>query len=186
MKVGVIGSGEVGQTLSTAFLKEGNEVMLGTRNVSKDEVVNWKEKNSSGKVGTFEDTAKFGDLLVLATAGDVIENVIKLAGTGNFTNKIVIDVTNPIAKEAPVNGVLKFFTSLDESLMERIQKIIPDAKVVKAFNIIGSDFMYKPTFPGGKPTMFICGNDDGAKKTVTDILTAFGHETEDMGKIEAA
>jgi len=186
MKIGVIGSGEVGQTLASAFLKEGNDVMLGTRNTSKDEVIKWKNKNASGKVGTFEDTAKFGELLVLATAGDVIEKVITIAGTFNFSNKTVIDVTNPIDKQPPVNGVLKFFTSLDESLMERLQKIIPDAKLVKAFNIVGSDLMYKPNFPGGKPTMFICGNDDEAKKTVTGILTSFGYETEDMGKIEAA
>jgi len=186
MKIGVIGSGEVGQTLASAFLKEGNDVMLGTRNTSKDEVIKWKNKNASGKVGTFEDTAKFGELLVLATAGDVIEKVITIAGTFNFSNKTVIDVTNPIDKQPPVNGVLKFFTSLDESLMERLQKIIPDAKLVKAFNIVGSDLMYKPNFPGGKPSMFICGNDDEAKKTVTGILTSFGYETEDMGKIEAA
>ena len=173
MKVGIIGSGEVGQTLASAFLKEGNDVMLGTRNTSKDEVIKWKNENTSGNVGTFEDTAKFGELIVLATPGDAIESVITKAGLLNFSNKIVIDVTNPIAKQPPVNGVLKFFTSLDESLMERIQKIIPDARLVKAFNSVGSDLMYKPNFPGGKPTMFICGNDDEAKKTVTGILTSF-------------
>ena len=186
MKIGIIGSGEVGQTLATAFLKEGHEVMLGTRNTSKDEVVKWKKENPSGKTGTFEETAKFGELLVLSVAGNVAEEAIKSAGFNNFKNKVVIDTTNPITKEPPQNGVLKFFTSLNESLIERIQKLIPDAKVVKAFNSIGSAFMYKPDFPGGKPTMFICGNDDGAKKTVTDILTAFGHDTEDMGKAEAA
>ena len=186
MKVGIIGSGEVGQTLATGFLKEGNEVMLGTRNTSKDEVVKWKKESTSGKTGTFEETAQFGELLVLAVAGDAAEEAIKLAGINNFKNKVVIDTTNPIAKEPPQNGVLKFFTSLDESLMEILQRLIPDAKFVKAFNSIGNVFMYKPNFPGGKPTMFICGNDDGAKKTVTDMLTDFGHETEDMGKMEAA
>ena len=86
----------------------------------------------------------------------------------------------------PDNGVLKYFTTLEESLMERIQQLLPDAKFVKAFNSVGNAFMYKPNFPGGIPTMFICGNDDHAKKIVTDILTAFGWETEDMGKAEAA
>ena len=186
MKIGIIGSGEVGQTLATAFLKEGNDVMLGTRNTSKDEVVKWKNKNTGGQVGTFAETARFGEMLVLAVSGDVAETVINQGGKENFSNKVVIDVTNPIDKRPPENGVLHFFTTLEASLMEKLQKIIPDAKMVKAFNIIGSGSMYKPNFPGGKPTMFICGNDDAAKKTVTDILTAFGHETEDMGSVQAA
>jgi 8-hydroxy-5-deazaflavin:NADPH oxidoreductase len=186
MKIGIIGSGVVGRVLATAFLKEGHDVMLGSRNPTKDEVVKWKNENHSGKTGKFDDTAKFGELLVLAVSGDAAETVTRMAGIDHFKNKIVIDTTNPIAKEAPVNGVLKFFTDPDESLMERLQHLIPDAKVVKAFNSVGNAFMYKPNFPGGKPTMFICGNDDASKKVVTDILTAFGFETEDMGKTEAA
>jgi predicted dinucleotide-binding enzyme len=186
MKIGIIGSGTVGRVFGTAFLKEGYQIMLGTRNISKDEVVKWKKENVAGNIGKFDEAAKFGELLVLCTSGDAAENAATIAGIDNFKNKIVIDTTNPIAKEAPVNGVLKFFTSLEESLMEKIQRLIPDAKLVKAFNSVGNAVMYKPNFPGGKPTMFICGNDDGAKKTVTDILTVFGYETEDMGKVEAA
>jgi len=186
MKTGIIGSGPVGRVLATAFLKEGHDVMLGTRNTSKEEVVKWKNENASGKTGSFEETARFGELLVLATGGIVTEEAIKLAGVDHFKNKVVIDATNPIAAAPPENGVIKFFTSLNESLMERIHKIIPDAKLVKAFNSVGNAFMYKPHFPGGTPTMFICGTDDAAKKIVTGILTAFGFETEDMGKMEAA
>jgi 8-hydroxy-5-deazaflavin:NADPH oxidoreductase len=186
MKVGILGSAVVGQTLGKAFLAEGHEVMLGTRNTSKEELVKWQKENSSGKIGSFADTAKFGELLVLAVSGDAAANVVNQAGKENFSNKVVIDTTNPIAKAPPENGVLKFFTSLDRSLMEDLQQLLPTAKLVKAFNSVGNAFMYKPKFPGGKPTMFICGNDDGAKKTVTDFLTAFGHETEDMGKMEAA
>ena len=186
MKIGIIGSGLVGRVLASAFLKEGYEVMLGTRNTSKEEVVKWENENLSGKTGSFNETSEFGELLVLATGGIVTEEAIRLAGFANFKNKVVIDATNPIAAAPPENGVLKFFTDLNESLMERIQKLIPDAKLVKAFNSVGNAFMYKPYFPGGIPTMFICGNDDAAKKTVTGILTAFGWETEDMGKVEAA
>ncbi len=186
MKIGIIGSGIVGRVLGKAFLSEGYDVMLGTRNTSKDEVVKWKNENPKGKTGTFEETAKFGELLVLATNGLATEQIINTAGVNNFNDKVVIDTTNPIAAAPPTNGVLHYFTTLEESLMERIQKQIPDAKVVKAFNIVGNAFMYKPNFPGGKPTMFICGNDEEAKKIVTDILTVFGHETEDMGKVEAA
>ena len=186
MKTGIIGSGPVGRVLGKAFLSEGHEVMLGTRNTSKEEVVKWKTENPNGKTGTFEETAKFGDVLVLATNGVATEEIIKMAGVNNFNGKIVIDATNPIAKEAPVNGVLKFFTDLNESLMERIQRLIPDARVVKAFNSVGNAFMYRPDFNGVKPTMFICGNDDKAKQTVTEILTSFGWETEDLGVAAAA
>ena len=186
MKIGIIGSGLVGRVLASAFLKEGFDVMLGTRNTSKQEVVNWKNENLSGKTGSFNETTEFGELLVLSTGGNVTEEAIRLAGFVNFKNKVVIDATNPIAAAPPENGVLKFFTDLNESLMEKIQKLIPDAKLVKAFNSVGNTLMYKPNFPGGIPTMFICGNDAAAKKTVTGILTAFGWETEDMGKIEAA
>ena len=186
MKIGIIGSGIVGRVLGKAFLTEDHEVMLGTRNISKEEVVKWKKENTQGQVGTFEDAAKFGELLVLTTAGAVAEEAVRLAGIKNFANKPVIDTTNPIAAAPPVNGVLKYFTDQNESLMERTQKLIPEAKLVKAFNSVGNAIMYKPNFPGGTPTMFICGNDIVAKKKVTDILTDFGWETEDMGAAEAA
>lgn len=185
MKVGVIGSGPVGQVLASAFLREGYDVMLGTRDVSKPEVVKWKSQNVKGKTGSFQETAKFGELIVLATGGSVTESAIELAGKENFDGKIVIDTTNPIAKEPPVNGVLKFFTSLDESLMERLQRSIPKARLVKAFNSVGNSLMYKPAF-NIKPTMFICGNDAEAKSRVKIILDDFGWETEDMGGVESA
>jgi len=186
MKVGILGSSVVGQALGKGFLSEGHEVMIGTRDTSKESLVNWQKENPSVKLGSFADTAKFGELIVLAVSGDVAKKVIEQAGKENFSNKVVIDTTNPIAKAPPENGVLKFFTSLDRSLMEDLQKLLPDAKFVKAFNSVGNTLMYKPKFSGTKPTMFICGNDEAAKKTVTDILSAFGHETEDMGKAEAA
>jgi predicted dinucleotide-binding enzyme len=187
MKIGVIGSGIVGQVLGTAFLAEGHEVMLGTRNPSKEEVVKWKSENPSAQTGTFDETAKFGDVIVLATLGAVVEDAVRLAGVENFTGKTVIDATNPISTtQPPVNGVLQYFTAANESLMERIQNLLPEAHLVKAFNSVGNAFMYKPNFPGGKPTMFICGNNDAAKKTVTGILEAFGWEAEDMGAAEAA
>jgi predicted dinucleotide-binding enzyme len=186
MKIGILGSGVVGQVLAIGFTNEGHEVRLGTRNVKKDEVVKFINDNPAISASNFEDTAAFGDIIVLATSGSVIEEAIKMAGIENFKGKTVIDATNPIAKEPPVNGVLHFFTDLNESLMERIQKIIPDAHVVKAFSCVGNAFMYKPDFPGGPPTMFICGNNEDAKVVVTDILKSFGWEIEDMGKIEAA
>jgi 8-hydroxy-5-deazaflavin:NADPH oxidoreductase len=187
MKIGILGSGVVGRVLSNAFLTEGHEVMLGTRDVQKEAVVKWLAQNPGANAGPFEDTAKYGELIVLAMPGDVAEQVINMSGTGNFKDKIVIDATNPIDhKRPPVHGVLPYFTSMNESLMERLQKQVPDAKLVKAFNSVGNAFMYKPDFGGEKPTMFICGNDEDAKKTITGILDSFGWETEDMGKVEAA
>jgi 8-hydroxy-5-deazaflavin:NADPH oxidoreductase len=186
MKIGIIGSGTVGQVLATAFLKEGHQVMLGTRDVSKEAVVKWLGDNATGQAGSFEATAQFGDLIVLATEGIFTSNAIQLAGVENFTGKTVIDTTNPIEKAPPVNGVLKYFTTLEDSLMERLQKQLPDSHLVKAFNSVGNHLMYKPDFGGTKPSMFICGNDAAAKQTVTAILDAFGWETEDMGGVEAA
>lgn len=188
MKIGVIGSGQVGRTLATALLKENHEIMLGTRDVSNPAVISWRAHpdNQNGLVGTFGEAAAFGEAIVVAVKGTKAIDALELAGLGNFSGKVVIDVTNPIADAPPVNGVLSFFTNTNESLMELIQGRIPDARVVKAFNSVGSDFMYKPAFSDGWPSMFICGNDDEAKEVVKDILTSFGWDTEDMGKAEAA
>ena len=186
MKIGIIGSGIVGRVLGNAFLQEGHQVMLGTRNTLKDEVVNFLKENPASTAGSFEETAIFGDIIVLATAGNVTESAIALAGLDNFSYKTVIDTTNPIADKPPLHGVLSFFTDLNSSLMEKIQLQIPAANVVKAFNSVGNALMYKPILKGGTPSMFICGNNLGAKQQVSEILDSFGWETEDMGAAEAA
>jgi predicted dinucleotide-binding enzyme len=187
MKIGILGSGDVGRVLGSAFIAEGNEVMLGTRDVQKEAVVKWLSQNPGAKAGSFEETAAFGELLVLATSGDITSAVIASAGIQHFKNKVVIDTTNPIDHtKPPVNAVLPYFTTTDESLMEQLQKLVPEARLVKAFNSVGNGFMYKPDFGSQKPTMFICGNDEDAKRTVTGILDGFGWETEDMGTVESA
>jgi len=109
-----------------------------------------------------------------------------MVGIENLDGKTIIDATNPIADVPPENGVLKFFTTLDKSLMEELQSMFTKANFVKAFNSIGSAFMVNPDFNGEKPTMFICGNDEKAKKEVSELLSKFGFEVEDMGKVEAA
>jgi len=185
MYIGIIGSGEVGRTLGSALLKEGHSVLLGTRNTDKEEVVQWKKENPSGKTGSFTDAAQ-AELVILCVSGLAVEEALELAGHSHFKGKTIIDTTNPIAHEAPVNGVLKVFTDANDSLMEQTQRLLPDAHLVKAFNSVGNTLMYKPSFPGGRPTMFICGNDDNAKKTVAGLLDTFGWDTEDMGKAEAA
>jgi F420-dependent NADP oxidoreductase-like protein len=124
MKVGVLGSGTVGQTLGAGFLKHAHQVMLGTRDPKKPDVQKWVQDTPGAAAGTFEETAKFGELIVLATLGRVVENVIDLAGANNFTAKPVIDATNPLADHPPVDGVLQFTTGPNESLAEKIQQCL--------------------------------------------------------------
>ena len=183
MKIGILGSGTVGQTLASGFLKHGYDVLIGTR--SKDNLSEWASKNKKGKTGSFAEAAAFGNTIVLAIKGAAAKEALQMAGAKSLKGKTIIDATNPIAEAAPVNGVLKFFTSLDNSLMEQLQAAFPDSHFVKAFNSIGSAFMVNPNF-GTKPTMLICGNDEKAKKEVGKILDQFGFEVEDMGKVEAA
>jgi predicted dinucleotide-binding enzyme len=184
MNIGVLGSGDVAKSLAAGFLKHGHEVMMGTRTPAK--LADWIAKNPKAKTGGFADAAQFGDVVVLAVKGTVAGSALAAAGSSNLAGKPVIDATNPIADAPPVNGVLKYFTNLDESLMEQLQSKFKDAHLVKAFNSVGNAFMVNPQFSGGRPTMFICGNNEAAKKTVTTILDQFGWETADMGKAEAA
>jgi 8-hydroxy-5-deazaflavin:NADPH oxidoreductase len=184
MKVGILGSGDVAKALGVGFLKHDHEVMLGTRDRAK--LADWSKQNARGRVGSFAEAAKFGELVVVAVKGTAAHEVLRSATAPNLAGKTVIDASNPIAEAPPVNGVLKYYTALDDSQMERLQREFPQARFVKAFNSVGCASMVNPQFNGGPPTMFICGNDDGAKKAVTRILDQFGWETADMGKAEAA
>ena len=170
--------------MGEGFLKHGHEVTLGSR--SPEKLIAWTAKNPEAKIGTFEDAAFFGELIVLAVKGLVASNALKLAGAENLEGKTVIDATNPIADVPPTNGVLSFFTDLSSSLMERLQSEFPEANFVKGFNSIGSPAMVNPQFAGGTPTMFICGSSEEAKAEVAGILEQFGWETADMGGPEAA
>jgi hypothetical protein len=183
--IGILGSGEVAQTLGGGFLKNGYQVCLGTGHPEKLEA--WKaQQGDNASVGSFDDAAKFGDLLILSVNGHAAMNVMEMVDLTNIQGKTIIDTCNPSEAEPPVNGVLKFFTSINQSLMEALQKKYPGANFVKAFNSIGAALMVNPDFGDTKPTMFICGNNDEAKKEVTEITTLFGFATEDMGAVEAA
>ena len=184
-KIGVIGSGIVGQTLANGFVTHGYDVMIGTNTPAKRDELKGKTKGKAA-VGSFEETAKFGDILVLATKGTAAESALRAAGLANLANKTVIDTTNPIADAPPVNGVLQYFTSQNDSLMERLQALAPAAHFVKAFSCIGNAFMVNPDFGGQKPTMFICGNDAAAKGEVRVVLDQFGFEVADMGAVQGA
>jgi 8-hydroxy-5-deazaflavin:NADPH oxidoreductase len=184
MKVGILGSGEVGQALGDGFIKHRHEVMRGTRDSAK--LADWAARNPAARVGSFAETAQFGELIVLAVNGRASAAALRLAGAENLVGKTIIDATNPISDAPPVNGVLSFFTKQNQSLMEQLQQEFADARFVKAFNSVGSDLMVNPRLEGGRPTMFICGNDAAAKKAVTEILDQFGWEIADMGTAEAA
>lgn len=184
-KIGIVGSGTVGLTLASGFVKHGYNVMVGSR--SPEKLAEWKKATADkGLIGTFSDAAAFGDIVVLAAKGTMAQSALGLAGEKNIAGKTVIDVTNPIAEAPPENGVIKFFTTLDKSLMEQLQVAFPKANFVKAFNSVGNALMVNPDFGGVKPTMFIAGNSDQAKKDVSRILDEFGFEVEDMGKAEGA
>ena len=184
MKVGVIGSGVVAQTLGAGFLKHGHTVTMGTRDPAK--LKDWAAKHKGAAVKSMSEAAAFGDIVVLAVAGGAALEALKQAGANALSGKPVIDACNPIGGGPPVNGVLSFFTPQNDSLMEQLQKAYPSAHFVKAFNSVGNGQMVNPRFSGGRPTMFICGDDAGAKRTVAQILDQFGWETEDMGAVEAA
>jgi predicted dinucleotide-binding enzyme len=184
-KIGIVGSGIVGRTLANGFVKHGYDVMIATNTASKREELKSKT-NGKATIGSFEDAAKFGEVVVLATKGAAAEAALKAAGIANLTGKTVLDTTNPIAEAPPVHGVLQYFTSQNESLMERLQTLAPEARFVKSFSCIGNAFMVNPDFNGVKPTMFICGNHEGAKREVETILDQFGFDVADMGAVEAA
>jgi predicted dinucleotide-binding enzyme len=183
MKVGILGSGGVGQTLAAGFASHGHQTMIGTGDPAK--LSEWQVKNAKVRIGSFSDVAAFGEVLVLAVKGSAAADVLKAAGNA-IDGKLLMDACNPIADAPPVNGVLRFFTSLDESLMERLQREFPKVRFVKAFNSVGAPRMVNPQFKAGKPTMFICGNDDDAKLMAAQVLEQFGWETADMGNVEAA
>jgi len=184
MRVGVLGTGVVGQAIGRGFIALGHEVKLGGREATNEKAKAWAEKaGSKATEGTFRDAAVFGELIVLATLGEANENALKAAGLENFQGKVLIDATNPLDFST---GTPRLSIGHTDSAGERVQRLVPDAKVVKAFNTVGNTLMFRPDLPGGPPDMFIAGNDDGAKGTVAGLLKEFGYGTADLGGIESA
>jgi len=186
MKIGILGTGDVGKTLANAFLATGHQVMMGSREAANEKALAWAKEvgaGSAASTGTFADAAKFAEVAVLALSWTGAENALKLAGAENLAGKVVIDAINPLNFGARGPELALGFT---DSAGEQVQRWLPGARVVKAFNSVGYAQMFKPDFADGPPDMFICGNDDAAKKTVTDILMSFGWSTIDIGGIEGA
>lgn len=180
-KIGIIGSGIVARVLAKGFIKHGYNIMVGSRDKTKYDQI---QKETGALTGNFEETVQYGEILILAVKGTASESVISTL-SGRLSGKTVIDATNPIEDKPAVNGVIQYFTTLEESLFERLQKMAPDVNFVKAFNSVGNAFMIDPDFEI-KPTMFICGNNSQAKKDVTLLIEKVGWEVEDMGNAESA
>jgi predicted dinucleotide-binding enzyme len=182
-KIGVLGSADVGQTLAGGFKKHGHEVRIASRTPAK--LADFAAK-SGIQAATFADAAAWADALVLAVHGGAAEEALRTAGESNLRGKVVIDATNPISDAPPVDGVLQYFTGPNSSLLEQLQRAFPHARLVKAFNSVGAARMVNPTFGGGRPTMFYCGNDADAKAWVRKVLEQFGWQPADMGSAVAA
>ncbi len=185
-RVGVLGSGEVGRRLAAGFRSRGHDVMIGSRDPSKPELREWLSGDGAGiDAGQFAQAAEHGELLVLAAFGNAAQNVIDDAGPDNFSGKVVIDAMNPLDFSGGFPPKLSI--TGEDSLGELVQRLLPNAKVVKAFNTIGNAYFVDPKFSEGEPTMLIAGNDEGAKRTVGDVLADFGwSDTLDIGGIEGS
>ena len=181
-KVGILGSGQVGQALAAGFRKHGYEARIATRNPAKLKEFSAKSGVASG---SFADVANWGEMLVLCVKGTAALGTAKEVAAA-LKGKTIMDTTNPIAEAPPVDGVIPYFTGPNDSLMEQMQAAVPEARFVKCFSIVGAAKMVDPVFQGGKPTMFICGNDAKARKDVTKVLDQFGWETSDLGNAIAA
>ncbi|MFN8177501.1 MAG: NAD(P)-binding domain-containing protein [bacterium] len=184
MKVGVLGSGDVGRVLGAGFVSFGHDVKLGSRDPHQEKLKAWaKAAGAKASTGTFAEAAAFGDVLVLATAWSGTESALKLADAKNFAGKVVLDATNPLDMSTMPPGLA---VGPKDSAGERVQRWLPGARVVKAFNSVGNAHMVRPSFPGGPPDMPICGNDAKAKETATKICRDFGWNVIDLGGIESS
>lgn len=182
-RIGIIGSGTVGQTLAKGLKEHGYDVRVASRTPAKLAAFS---TTAGIATGTPSEVAAWAEGIVLAVLGRAAEEALREAGAANLAGKLVIDTTNPIAEGAPEDGMLKFFTSPNASLMEQLQQAFPAAKFVKAFNSVGAARMVAPSYASGKPTMFYCGNDAAAKAVVARIITQFGWDGADMGTAKAA
>jgi 8-hydroxy-5-deazaflavin:NADPH oxidoreductase len=184
MKIGILGSGDVAKSLGAGLRRKGHEVLLGSS--SPDKLAAWAAGVPGARTGSFAEAAAFGELVVLAVKGHGAVAAVQAAGAQRLAGKVVIDTTNPIADAAPVNGVLRYFTGPNDSLLETLQREFPAIRFVKAYNSVGHAHMVDPVFEGGAPTMFIAGNDDAARAAVATLVHETGWAVADMGRAEAA
>jgi 8-hydroxy-5-deazaflavin:NADPH oxidoreductase len=183
-KVGILGSGEVGQAIGAGFANLGYEVKLGSRSPDSEKLKAWSSKTGKGSsTGSFSQTAAFGEVLVISTLGSAVQEAIGLAGSSHFAGKLVLDTTNPLdySKGMPPG----LFVGLTDSLGEQIQRRVPEARVVKCFNTVPNSQMFHPSFKDVE--MLICGNEMAAKQQATAMIKEFGWKgTIDIGGIDGS
>ncbi len=183
MKIGIIGSGGVAQTLGAAYAEKGHEVKLGSRDSGK--LAEWVEKTRNGvSAGSFAEAAEFGKVVFLGVLGTAAGEALELAGHDNLKGKTLVDLTNPLDFSGGTPP--KFTATFGDSLGERVQRAVPEANVVKAFNSIGAAIMVDPKFGADTATLLIAGNDEAAKAEATKLIKEFGWDVEDLGGIDQA
>ena len=186
MKIGVLGTGMVGSAIASKLVALGHEVKMGAREAGNERARRWAESAGKGaSAGTFAESAKFGEIVFSATLGTAALDAVRAAGRENLRGKVLVDVSNPLdfSKGAPPT----LFTGPGDSLGERIQKALPDAKVVKALNTVNANLMGNPGRLSGESDLFLCGNDAGAKERVKALLQEFGWKSViDLGDITGA
>lgn len=182
--IGILGTGDVGRTLGAGLCALGHEVKIGSREPGSDKLREWRgQAGPLASTGTFADAASFGEIVILATLWAGTENALRLAGPGSLAGKPLVDTTNPLDFST---GAPRLSLGHTDSAGEQVQRWVPRARVVKAFNTVGSPHMVKPLFPGGPPDMFLCGNDEDAKRTVAALCGELGWPTIDLGGIESS
>jgi 8-hydroxy-5-deazaflavin:NADPH oxidoreductase len=185
-RIGILGTGDVGRILGAGFASVGHDVKIGSRDPGSQKVKDWVALTGShASAGTFAEAAEFAEVAVLATAWSGTKSALELATPANLAGKVVIDATNPLDFSGGFPP--KLAITGEDSLGERVQRALPDAKVVKAFNTIGNHYFVDPSFREGQPTMLIAGDDEDAKRTVGDVLADFGWpDPVDIGGIEGS
>lgn len=181
MRIGIIGSGNVGSSLANGLVRHGHDVMLGTRDAEKPSVQEFVESSDGrGRAGTYSDAARFGDIVITAFPGSLVEETVSAIGPENLAGKLIIDAVNPIVR---VDGVTSAAYGIDDSAAEVLQRAVPTARVVKAYNTVWSSRMVDPDPGEGSTTMRIAGNDPDAKAEVTTFLESTGWKVRDLGDL---
>jgi predicted dinucleotide-binding enzyme len=186
VRIGILGTGVVGQTLGGKLVELGHEVKLGSRTSANEKAAKWVGQHGSrASQGTFAEAASFGEMVFNCTSGMVSLEALRSAGSANLAGKVLVDVANPLDFSHGMPPTLSVCNS--DSLGEQIQRAFPDAKVVKALNTMNAGVMVNPSSVPGDHDVFICGNDAGAKSQTSDLLRSFGWRTiVDLGDISGA